>query len=83
MTTNEADDATGRRIAIDNHDADGDGPFWGQTLSWGHFDDPDHDALLDECKHNALHDPAAALDVLRHNVREHSRAKTRLTEGQD
>jgi len=62
--------------------ADGDSPVWDQILSWGSFDDPDYDALLDECvEHNALYDPVATLDTLRHNVRDHSAVKRRLTEG--
>jgi len=63
--------------------ADGDRPFRQQTpLCWGHFDDPDYDALLDECvEHNALHDPRAVLETLRHNVRDHSAAKRRLAGG--
>jgi hypothetical protein len=67
---------------VDDRPADGDRPFWTQTLSWGEFDDPDYGSLLDECvEHNALHDPEATLDALRHNVRDHSRAEDRLTEG--
>jgi len=65
----------------DDRPADGDGPFWTQRLSWGKFDDPNHDALLDECvEHNALHDAVATLDALRDNVRDHSQANQRLTE---
>jgi len=61
--------------------ADGDRPFSTQSLSWGEFDDPDHDALLDECvEHNALHDPEATLDALRHNFRDNSGVNQRLTE---
>jgi hypothetical protein len=65
--------------------ADGDGPFRQQTpLCWGHFEDPDHDALLDECvEYNALHDPQAVLETLIHQVRDHGRAKRRLTGGSD
>jgi len=60
--------------------ANGDSPVHDQILSWGDFEDPDHDELLDECvEHNALHDPKAALDMLRHNVRDHSAAERRLT----
>jgi len=66
----------------DDRSADGDRPFSTQTLSWGEFDDPDHDALLDECvEHSALYDPEATLDALRHNVRDLSQAEDRLTEG--
>jgi len=58
--------------------ADGDGPFYEQSHSWGHFEDPDHDALLEECVNdNALYDPEMELDALRQNV--FGRAKRRLT----
>jgi len=62
--------------------ADGDLPFHEQSYSWGHFEDPDHDALLDECVNdNALHDPEVELDALQQNVRGYGRDKRRLMGG--
>lgn len=64
--------------------ADGDRPFWDQALSWGYFEDPDHDELLEECvNEDALYDPEASLDALQQNVRDNSQAKSRLTKNKE
>lgn len=54
----------------DSYSSEGDGPFTDALVDWEPAADlEDDDALLAECvEENALYDPAAELDALRHNL---------------